>query len=160
MKVFISHKQEDAPTAQLIYSELRRYNVDAYLDLLDASVSGNGEELTNHIRNALNNCTDILVVMSEKTRYSQWVPFEIGMAAECYMPTVTYLQKDVALPEFLNFWPRLKTTADLLVYINARRDAAAEIEQRYQGKIITAESRKRESTNLFYSKLKLRLRLR
>ena len=108
MKIFISHKQEDALTANQIASELRAIHVDYYLDLLDSSVTQSGRELTNHIRNNLNNCTDIIVVMSEITRYSQWVPFEVGMAAQIDMPTATFLKDYVSLPDFLQYCLRLK----------------------------------------------------
>ena len=46
MKIFISHKQEDALTANQIASELRAIHVDYYLDLLDSSVTQSGRELT------------------------------------------------------------------------------------------------------------------
>ena len=38
MKVFISHKQEDAVTANQIANELDSIYVDYYLDLLDPTV--------------------------------------------------------------------------------------------------------------------------
>ena len=77
MKIFISHKQEDALAANQIASELRAIHVDYYLDLLDPSVTQSGRELTNHIRNNLNNCTDIIVVMSVCTnRYANGDFFE------------------------------------------------------------------------------------
>ena len=40
------------------------------------------KSFTDHIRENLNTCTDIIVVMSEATKESWWVPFEIGMATE------------------------------------------------------------------------------
>ena len=101
MKIFISHKQEDALAANQMATQLREMKVDYYLDLLDSSVVQSGKELTNHIRRNLNNCTDIIVIMSKLTRFSQWVPFEVGMAAQIDMPTATFLQEDVSLPDFL-----------------------------------------------------------
>ena len=106
MKIFISHKQEDALAANQMATQLREMKVDYYLDLLDSSVVQSGKELTNHIRRNLNNCTDIIVIMSKLTRFSQWVPFEVGMAAQIDMPTATFLQEDVSLPDFLQYWPR------------------------------------------------------
>ena len=47
--------------------------------MLDSGIVCNGKALTEHIKYNLNNCTDIIVVMSENTRYSQWVPFEVGI---------------------------------------------------------------------------------
>lgn len=51
--------------------------------------------------------------MSDSTRYSQWVPFEVGMSAQNDMPTATFLQENVALPDFLEYWPRLKQPSDI-----------------------------------------------
>ena len=71
MKVFISHKKEDALNAEKIRLILKLRNVDYYLDLLDTAIVASGKALTDHIKKELNDCTDIIVVMSESTRYSQ-----------------------------------------------------------------------------------------
>ena len=129
MKIFISHKQEDALSANQMASELRAINVGYYLDLLDPSVVQSGRELTNHIRRNLNDCTDIIVVMSNLTRFSQWVPFEVGMAAQIDMPTATFLKEDVSLPDFLQYWPRLKKVSDIRKYVLTRNDVEREYQQ-------------------------------
>lgn len=155
MKIFISHKQEDAPTANQIANELRTIHVDCYLDLLDPLVTQSGRRLTNHIRSNLNNCTDVIVVMSEITRYSQWVPFEVGMAAQVDMPTATFLKDDVLLPDFLQYWPRLRKPADIRKYVLARNDVDQEY-QVYRSMYETATYQKRK-TERFYDVLKQRL---
>lgn len=58
--------------------------------------------------------------MSESTRNSWWVPFEIGMAAQKDLPTVSYLKAGVELPEYLSYWPRLKSDSDIIKYIDVR----------------------------------------
>lgn len=158
MKVFISHKQQDAFSANQIANELKALNVDCYLDLLDPTMEKNGRELTEHIRNNLNQCTDIIVVMSDVTKHSQWVPFEIGMAAQKDMPTATFLMKDVSLPDFLEYWPRLKTPKDIRKYV--------EIKKKIQQQIILEKSVGRgfyewrddvSETQKFYNELKKNL---
>lgn len=158
MKVFISHKQEDSEIATRLALKLFLIDIDYYLDVLDPTVAGDGKQLTDHIKKALNTCTDILVVMSEKTRYSQWVPFEIGMAAQSDMPTVTYLSADVPLPDFLSYWPRLKTVSDVDKYVKTRKETHDQIERRYAGNYAMASSRKAEETHTFYENLKSALR--
>lgn len=155
MKIFISHKQEDALSANKIASELRAINVDYYLDLLDSSVVQSGRELTNHIKRNLNDCTDIIVIMSNLTRFSQWVPFEVGMAAQIDMPTATFLQEDVSLPDFLQYWPRLKKVSDIRKYVLARNDVDREYQQ-YRSIYESASYQKRK-TERFYEVLKQRL---
>lgn len=151
IKVFISHKAEDSLAANQIANELKTLGVPYYLDLLDYSVTKSGKELTDHIKRNLNDCTDIIVVISDSTRYSQWVPFEVGMSAQRDMPTATLLKGDVMLPEFLAYWPRLKQPSDIRKYIIARRS----VQQEYSGKFLyeTAESRK-ITTPRFYDVLK------
>ena len=151
IKIFISHKQEDSYTANKIANELKAMNIPYYLDVLDFSTTGSGKELTDHIKQNLNDCTDIIVVMSEHTRYSQWVPFEVGMSAQNDMPTATFLQENVSLPDFLAYWPRLKQPSDIRKYIAARKTVQHEYALKYQFE--TAETR-RSQTARFYDVLK------
>ena len=72
MKIFISHKKEDVVIARTIANKLRSLGKNYYLDALDSTICGSGKKLTDHIKFALNDCTDIIVVMTEKTRKSQW----------------------------------------------------------------------------------------
>lgn len=124
MKIFISHKQEDGVIAARLGEKFKAYNIDTYLDLIDDTISRDGKTLTEHIRKSLNACTDIIVVMSEKTKFSQWVPFEVGMSAQKDMPTVTFMVEDVELPEFLDYWPSLKHFSDVEKYLKAKSIAS------------------------------------
>lgn len=152
MKIFISHKLQDSATANLIAKELKEIKVDYYLDVLDNSITENGKELTNHIRANLNKCTDIIVVMSNITKFSQWVPFEVGMAAQNDMPTATFLKEDVSLPDYLQYWPRLKKSTDIREYVSARNDVEREYHAIYE---FASQQRKTEH---FYDVLKQRLK--
>ena len=156
MKVFISHKKEDSYTANRIANELRVMQIDCYLDLLDFSVTCSGKELTDHIKANLNDCTDIIVVISEKTRYSQWVPFEVGMSAQIDMPTATFLQEDVSLPEFLEYWPRLKHPSDIQKYVVVRK--RTELKMRIRHDSFGLSAHKKQEVAEFYADLKKELR--
>lgn len=151
MKVFISHKREDAFVANQIAKELGSMGVKFYLDVLDISIIGSGKELTDHIKQSLNDCTDIIVIMSEITRYSQWVPFEVGMSAQIDMPTATFLQENVTLPEFLQYWPRLKHPSEIREYVRIRNSVSSKYQKmRLDGFALD----KRSETNTFYEMLK------
>ena len=86
MKVFISHKKEDGSRALLVKDALDKKGVPSYLDVLDNDTANDGKALTDHIKTNLNSCTDVIVVMTESTKKSWWVPFEIGMSAQKDMP--------------------------------------------------------------------------
>lgn len=151
MKFFISHKQEDQGAALLIAGELKKLNIEYYLDTLDNTVTGNGRELTEHIKQKLNDCTDIIVIMSHATRLSQWVPFEVGIAAQRDLPTATYLRSDVELPEFLEYWPRLKYASEIRKYVEAKKLVDLEYSHSFQ---INQYATRPSKTDRFYSVLK------
>ena len=154
MKIFISHKQEDSDTANRLAGELRLLGIPYYLDILDSTVTTSGRALTEHIKRNLNDCTDIIVIMSEATRLSQWVPFEVGMSAQNDMPTATFLKSSVSLPEFLEYWPRLKYTSDIATYVSARREAQNEYAKK---SIYEMAQTTKSQTERFYDVLKRRL---
>ena len=54
MKVFISHKREDAAEAERVARLLRVHDVETYLDILDPVVFNDGKSLTDHIKKSLN----------------------------------------------------------------------------------------------------------
>ena len=157
MKIFISHKNTDQYIARRVLDVLKSQGVDAYLDLLDNTIVYKGELLTKHIKSKINECTDILVVMSEETRYSWWVPFEIGMATQKDLPTVSYLQSGVELPDYLAYWPRLRNETDLLQYVVTRRYVQ---QQTIIGRSLehSSISNTTSETERFYTELKQRLR--
>ena len=154
MKIFISHKQEDSDTANRLAGELRLLGIPYYLDILDSTVTTSGRALTEHIKRNLNDCTDIIVIMSEATRLSQWVPFEVGMSAQNDMPTATFLKSSVSLPEFLEYWPRLKYTSDIATYVSARREVQNEDAKK---SIYEMAQTTKSQTERFYDVLKRRL---
>lgn len=151
MKVFISHKRTDAQTANNVWSEFKSLGVDAYLDLLD-DFTGDGKRLTTHIKQQLNECSDIIVVMSTSTAKSWWVPFEIGMSAQLDMPTATFLTTPITLPDYLSYWPTLNKTNDICKYVNVRKGYW------YSNTLFESRSQPTgRSTDGFYQKLKSEL---
>ena len=156
MKVFISHKNEDSALALAIRNAFTKNGVTSYLDILDSSIISDGKALTDHIKNNLNECSDIIVVMSETTKLSWWVPFEIGMSAQVDMPTASFLNSEVALPSYLSYWPRLETIRDIDKYVAIRRQTEQAFIYKY-GRNSLATSKAIE-TKAFYDALKLQLR--
>ena len=158
MKIFISHHKNDSEIAAQIYSKLQLYNVDAYLDVFDNNLATDSKALTEHLKETLRKSSDILVVMSENTKNSQWVPFEIGMAANQDLPTVTFLYSYITLPEFLDYWPRLKSLNDIPKYIAARNERLQEQSVRKNlDSSVEMFSHKISTTEQFYNKLKASL---
>lgn len=124
MKVFISHQQKDAVVARMVYDTLRRNGVEAYLDLLDSTLLKNGQQLTGHIMSKISESTDVIAVVSDNTKESWWVPFEIGVATDKPRPIATFVCGQVSLPEYLYFWPQLHSSSDIVWYVQTRRGLA------------------------------------
>jgi hypothetical protein len=81
--VFLSHKKEDKSACRIIAKYLSEAEIDYFLDeesaeLQNAVVSGNAIKITEKIKEGIAESTHMLVVVSEKTYKSQWVPFEVG----------------------------------------------------------------------------------
>lgn len=127
LKIFISHKKEDELTAMIVQQTLKNAGADAYLDVLDKTIEDDGEKLTKHIREKLRECSDVIVILSSNTKKSWWVPFEIGMATEKDMPIANYLTSYERLPEFLEYWPRLKNQQDVLKYVETRNKVSRQV---------------------------------
>ena len=159
MKVFISHKQQDSSIALSIQSAFKRYGIETYLDVLDTSINGGGKTLTEHIKQELNTCTDIIVVISKWTKLSWWVPFEIGMSAQIDMPTANFLSSDEELPDYLDYWPRLTSINDIATYIVIRKSVKQQMYRQDSafGSHVEAQQRKSETPE-FYRQLKQALR--
>jgi len=120
MKVFVSHKKEDELIAAKIALYLNMADIESYLDILDDQIIEDGKKLTNHIIDKISSCTDVIVVLSEKTIFSWWVPFEIGVAVEKKIPLVNYLSDNIKMPGYLEYWPRLRSLDDIKKYISVR----------------------------------------
>ena len=157
MKVFISHKKEDEERALTVKSVLDKKGVPSYLDLLDSSVVADGKALTDHIKSNLNSCTDVIVVMTESTQTSWWVPFEIGMSAQKDMPTASFLEPNVNLPDYLDYWPRLKNTDDIATYVDVRKSFENKLLEN-RGVFNNMFIQTKIDTNAFYKELKRKLR--
>jgi hypothetical protein len=123
MKVFVSHKQQDAPIAAAVARRLRANDVAFYLDTFDHAASAQGDDIGEYLREALGKCTHLLAVVSEQTRLSWWVPWEIGVATEKDFPISTYAGGRCDLPGYLKKWPYLSNLPDVDVWVEASRKA-------------------------------------
>ena len=84
--VFISHKKEDQEAAEAIGNYLlTEVKVNIYLDTHDADLREavsveNDNAIVQLIQKGLNRSTHLLCLVSDQTRLSWWVPYEIGIA--------------------------------------------------------------------------------
>lgn len=81
--VFLSHKHEDKNACRGIAKYLAESEIDYFLDEEDDALQtavrqGSPQKITENIKRGIRESTHMLVVVSEKTYESQWVPFEVG----------------------------------------------------------------------------------
>ncbi|GMQ29765.1 toll/interleukin-1 receptor domain-containing protein [Algoriphagus confluentis] len=133
--VFLSHKNEDKLACKKIAEYLSNAGIDYYLDEEDddlqraASVS-DPTKITEAIKKGIKNSTHMLIVISERTNHSQWVPFEVGYGQAAIIDNQIKTDKlklsvltlkdisEKTLPDFLQIAYIIKGTKSLNEYIS------------------------------------------
>jgi len=78
------------------------------LDDLDAEAH-HTDRITELIVNRLTACSNLLALVTQNTRGSWWVPFEIGVARQAPRIITSYTNLEPReLPEYLEEWPVLR----------------------------------------------------
>jgi TIR domain len=112
MPVFISHRTADDVIARSVRDRLTNvHGITCYLDDLDkeAGPANQNHRVTALIVNRLNACTNLLALVTQNTRGSWWVPFEVGVARQAPRIITSYTNLAQAeLPQFLTEWPVLR----------------------------------------------------
>jgi hypothetical protein len=155
MKVFVSHQQADSKTAGLVAARLQQNQIDYYIDIVDRNLAKSGELLGDYLRNEMGRCTQLIAIVSENTKLSAWVPWEIGIATEKNFPLATYLGDNTPAPEFLRKWPYLRSLGDVDQYVKASK--AADNTFRSKRTILAEDSARRDSTSEFFRSLRASL---
>lgn len=107
--VFISHQYADLAFAAQVGNQLKQLEIDIWLDAEDAATqraveSGDQQKLAEAIEWGLTNCTDLLALISLRTKGSWWVPYEIGSVRGRGKHLAFFVHKDVSeLPAYLTF---------------------------------------------------------
>jgi hypothetical protein len=153
VKVFISHQQADSELAAAIALRLRyTHQIESYLDNIDPHAGKAGDALGEYLRVEMAKCTQLMAVVSARTKESWWVPWEIGIATEKDFPIATYAGDSTSLPEYLRKWPYLTNTAELDKYASVSKSAEATF--RLQKSYATDSVARHTSTQEFYRNLR------
>jgi len=112
MPVFISHRTADDKLAQQVAFRLKQqHGIECYLDDIDQELkkAQGTPAVTGLIVRRLNQCTNLLAIVTINTEGSWWVPFEVGVARQAPRVITTFTnQEDSSLPAYLLEWPRLR----------------------------------------------------
>ncbi len=130
MTVFISYQRIDEEKARSISAQLSAYGVKTYLDVMDPLLRSE-EFVTGRILLALEASTHLIAVVSQTTRSSWWVPFEIGVATHGARRITSYRRDTTELPEFLKIWPFLQMDQQLRDYARRYFEDSSNNERNY-----------------------------
>ncbi len=123
--VFISHKSTDTEVAAAIAAYIKDCGIDVYIDVNDeglqiASQNNDSQEIVSHIQKGLRLSTHVLALISDDTKESWWVPYEIGYGDKAGKEISSMLleQDEVDnFPDYLKISRRLFSIADFMDFI-------------------------------------------
>ena len=148
--IFISHKYEDLDAAREVAEYIKDYGVDVYLDdhdlkLQKAVKANNSEGIVSCIEGGLNASTHILVLVTEHTRMSWWVPYETGYAKMGKKGIASLLLKEAdEFPDYLKIEATLDGFKDLSDYLEGLHTLTPVIEStslRYERLLVRNQHR-------------------
>lgn len=123
--VFISYKKEDQDAAIAIGSYLTdTVGVNIYLDTQDCDLEEavsleNDQLIVESVKRGLACSPDLLCLISDKTKLSWWVPYEIGFADKQSINIAVLKLKDIEdIPSYLKIKKMLLNTEDFLQYVS------------------------------------------
>lgn len=123
--VFISHRSTDKKEATTIANYIKDCGIDVYIDVDDeglqiATIKEDPQEIVDFIHRGILQSTHILVLISDDTRKSWWVPYEIGYGEKSCKQIATMMleQAEVdSFPDYLKIVKRIFSISDFLDYI-------------------------------------------
>lgn len=116
LKVFVSHKNTDQDLARDVAARVRQNELDVYLDSIDPALQKSGSNLADYLLARMNECHQLIAVLSSATAESWWVPWEIGVGSEKRFRMATFARTVVSLPGYLERWPILRSMRHVDLY--------------------------------------------
>ena len=123
--IFLSHKSEDKEPVREIGEYIMNQDINIYLDaddpeLIKADSENDHAKVTLFIERGIQCSSDIMVLISEQTQKSWWVPFEIGYGKCAGKELVCQKLKGlVRLPSYLSIVNQLQDRTDLKGYLES-----------------------------------------
>ncbi|HEY0434409.1 MAG TPA: toll/interleukin-1 receptor domain-containing protein [Chitinophagaceae bacterium] len=131
--IFLSHIRVDKDTVKNYGEYIKKQGLDIYLDVNDkelekAENEGDHEKVTQFIEAGIRRCTDVMIFLSDATRTSWWVPYEIGFAKCAVKQLVCVRLADVKIDDlsFLQIVRPIRTRREFVAYIDEIREKVRE----------------------------------
>lgn len=79
--LFLSHSLSDLQHAKYAVDVLEQNGARVYIDVADAAIaSSTSRDVAARLRTAIRECRRLVVLVTENTRTSRWIPWEMGIA--------------------------------------------------------------------------------
>lgn len=125
-RVFVSHKKEDRDMAKKVADYIMDAGIDVYFDEYDTTINRNDpKSVVSAIKKGMLLSTHMVVVFTNKTLSSAWVPWEIGYGdatkTEICILKMNDIEKD-RLPEYMQIVKVLFDIYDLNQFLARVRE--------------------------------------
>ena len=147
LKVFVSHKNTDQDLAQDVAARVRQNGLDIYLDSIDPALQESGSDLADYLLVRMNECHQLIAVLSLATVESWWVPWEIGVGSEKRFRMATFARTFVDIPGYLKRWPVLRSMRHVDLYCERSKRADQSVRTAKRGLYSEAAQLSAERTN-------------
>jgi hypothetical protein len=134
--VFVSHKREDEGMARAVADALTAFEIDVWLDLdelgfPEPASKQEHQRLTLAIEAGLNASSHLLALITENTKGSWWVPFEIGTCRAKNKPLAFLLHAEVReIPSYFSVGTGLENKHDFYDWAKTLTHHRADIDNR------------------------------
>lgn len=128
--VFLSHRTKDDDLADIVAKCIQREGLTVFLDSEHLNPSQDGPEMGDTIKSCVGRSLSLVALLTDNTKESWWVPFEIGIATtmEKFLSTYTKYMLEANRPSYLEKWPQVSTHSQLhdwCSYLKQVKDTAS-----------------------------------
>ena len=121
-EVFLSYRHADQPTALGLANDLDRQGRRVFIDVHDDALAPGEVELDDALMTAIDKSNAMIVIVSDETQSSWWVPWEIGVSTAFGKPRALYKpQTHGPLPAYLEKLKRLRNSTEANSWVTAFR---------------------------------------
>ena len=120
--VFLSYQRSDERTAMALASDLHEFGHDVFIDILDDTLIPGDRDLDTALMTAIDNSETMVIIVSDSTQLSWWVPWEIGVSTPSEKPRAMYKPTtSKPLPSFLEKLTRFQSSVEVNQWVLNRR---------------------------------------
>lgn len=132
-RVFVSHKKEDRDLAKKVADYIMDAGIDVYFDEYDTTINRDDpKSVVEAIKRGMQHSTHMIVIFTNKTLSSTWVPWEIGYGDATKTDICILKMNDIKksqLPEYMQI-------VTVLLDINALNQFLARVQNTTTEKLI------------------------